>query len=281
MIASLASQQYAASFKGPSRLCCEGDGTEHLRISGDFSRVHLERPGDIEKEVSFLKKVWGRHMRRPVRRVLDIACGDSPHGQMLAREGITVVGIDRSPTMIAAGQKNGSTMKFYRRKIERFRIPQEQLDAAFFMSETFPVIESNRNLMCHFRSVGRALRCGGIYCVDIDRHDGVELVKRRKLWRERNVRIGQTAVEIREFYRPIRWNEGMHSIYELECRIHFPTEKVVTRDIIPVRHMTPPLMELAARASGMFEMIAAYADLSMGRSMERCYGRWMAVLRRT
>ncbi len=73
----------------------------------------------------------------------------------------------------------------------------------------------------------------------------------------------------------------MHSIYELECRIHFPTEKVVTRDIIPVRHMTPPLMELAARASGMFEMIAAYADLSMGKSIERCYGRWMAVLRRT
>ena len=115
-------------------------------------------PGDIEKEVSFLEEVWGRHLTRPVRRVLDIACGDSPHGQILATKGITVVGIDRSPTMIAAGQKNGSTMKFYRRGIERFRIPERQFDAAIFMSETFPVIQSNQDLMYHFKSVGQTLR---------------------------------------------------------------------------------------------------------------------------
>ncbi len=246
-----------------------------------FRLVHLERPGDIEKEVSFLKEVWERHLKRPARRVLDIACGDSPHGQILAREGSTVVGIDRAPTMIAAGREKGSAMRFYRREIERFRIPEGRFDAAIFMSETFPVIESNRNLMYHFKSVGRALRRGGVYCVDIDRHDGVELMERRKLWRERNVRVGRTVVEIREFYQPIRWDEGLHSIYELECTIHFPGDEVITRDIIPVRYITPPLMELAARASGIFKMIAAYADLSMKRPIERCYGRWMAVLRKT
>ena len=169
-----------------------------------FRRVHMERPGDIEKEVRFLEEVWGRHLTRPVRRVLDIACGDSPHGQILATQGITVVGIDRSPTMIAAGQKNGSTMKFYRRGIERFRIPEGRFDAAIFMSETLPVIQSNQDLMYHFKSVGRTLRHRGVYCVDIDRHDGVELVKRRKLWRERKVMVVQAAVEIREFYQPIR-----------------------------------------------------------------------------
>jgi len=40
-------------------------------------------------------------------------------------------------------------------------------------------------------------------------------------------------------------------------------------------------MELAARASGCFEMIAAYSDLSFTTSLDLCYGRWLAVLRRT
>ena len=40
-----------------------------------FRRVHMERPGEIAAEVAFLKEVWRRHMRRPVRRVLDVACG--------------------------------------------------------------------------------------------------------------------------------------------------------------------------------------------------------------
>jgi SAM-dependent methyltransferase len=244
-----------------------------------FRRVHLERPGDIAKEVEFLKQVWGRHLSKPVRRVLDVACGDSPHGELLAQEGIATVGIDRSATMIAAGKK-AQKVKFYRREIERFRIPERGFDAAIFMSETFPVIRSNQNIIYHFNSVGRVLRPGGLYCIDIDRHDGIAIVKRRKLWRERKVRVGRSVVEVQEFYRPIRWDEAMHSIYELECTIHFPEKKVMTCDIIPVRYWTPPQLELAAQASGRFEMIAAYADLSMERSMGRCYGRWMGVLRR-
>jgi SAM-dependent methyltransferase len=249
-----------------------------------FRRVHMEKPGDIEREAEFLQQVWGRHLRRPVRRALDIACGNSPHGQILARAGLKVVGIDRSPTMIAAGRAESrglGQMRLYRRQIERFRLPEKQFDAAFFMSETFPVIVSNQDLMSHFKSVAKLLRRGGLYCVDIDRHDGIDLVRGRKLWRHRTVRLGRTRVGVREYHRPIAWHEVLHSIYELECTIHFPDRTVVTRDLIPVRYTIPPLMELAARASGCFEMIACYSDLSFTTPLNQCYGRWLAVLRRT
>lgn len=248
-----------------------------------FRRVHMERPGEIAAEVAFLKQVWRRHLgARPVGRVLDVACGDSPHGIALAREGVAVAGIDRSPTMIAAGRKaaGGAPIRFYRRSIERFRIPERPFDAAFFMSETFPIMTGNRALLSHLVSVGRLLRRGGLYCVDIDRHDGVEVIARRGLWRKRKVRVGQTRVDVREFHRPITWCSGMHSIYELECTIHFAGRAVVTRDVVPVRYTPPPLLELAARASGYFTMAAAYADLSFTRPIEKCYGRWLGVLRR-
>jgi hypothetical protein len=87
-------------------------------------------------------------------------------------------------------------------------------------------------------------------------------------------------VDVREFHRPIEWHDGMHSIYELECTIHFPKRGVVTRDFIPVRYATPPLMDLIARASGYFELIACYSDLSFTQPIKECGGRWLAVLKR-
>lgn len=245
----------------------------------------MERPGEIAAEVAFLKEVWRRHRRRPVRRVLDVACGDSPHGVMLAREGATVAGIDRSPTMIAAGReaaaRAGVKIHFYRRSIERFRIPQRPFDAAYFTSETFPIMIDNRALLSHLACVGRVLERGALYCVDIDRHEGVEVAAKRKLWRRRQVRVGATRVDVREYHQPIAWCSGMQSIYELECAIHFPAgDTVVTRDIVPVRYTLPSLLELAARASGYFTMVAAYADLSFTKPIEKCYGRWLGVLRR-
>ena len=244
----------------------------------------MERPGEIDQEAVFLREVWRRHYARPVRRVIDIARGNSPHGQIFARDGIEAVGVDDSPTMIAAGRTESreiGAMRFYRRKIDRFKLPERPFAAAILMCETFLVIRTNAALMSHLKSVAAMLKRGGLYCIDVDQHDGVDLVKRRRLWRERKVKIGPVRVDMREFHRPITWYDAMHSIYELECTIHFPERKVVTRDLIPVRYTTPPLMELIARASGCFERIACYPDLSFTWPIEGCDGRWLAVLKRS
>jgi SAM-dependent methyltransferase len=249
-----------------------------------FRRVHMERPGEIEAETVFMHEVWRRHRRTPVRRVLDLACGTSPHGQILAHEGLTVVGIDHSPVMLAAGRAAAARVRnlsFYRRNFERFTLPESPFDAAFLMSETFPVMASNAAIMSHLQAVGRLLKKGGLYCIDIDRHYGIEIVRRHKVWRRRQVKIGPIRVSVRELHRPISWSAAMHSIYELECTIRFPDgAKVVTRDLIPVRYTTPPVLELMAAASGAFRLIAAYADLSVTKPLDECWGRWLGVLKR-
>ena len=120
-----------------------------------FRRAHLESPGEIPAEVIFLQQVWKRHRKRPVRRILDIACGDSPHGRLLAGDGFEVVGIDRSPAMIAAGRRKAkaiANLRFYRRPIEKFTLPERPFDAAILMSETFPVIVENSRLLSHLKS---------------------------------------------------------------------------------------------------------------------------------
>ncbi len=249
-----------------------------------FRRVHKERPGDIEAEVWFLKKVWRRHLDRPVRRVLDIACGNSPHGQILARDiDIEVAGIDRSPAMISAGRAEShglGKLCFYRRPIEKFRLPERPFDVAIFMSETFPVMTRNADILSHLESVGRLLRRGALYCIDVDRQDGTRIARSRQIWRRRTIRVGDAIVEIRAFNRPRPWDSGIHSIFELECNIRFPDRTVVTRDLVPIRYTLPCTLELAAKASRMFEMIAAYADLSFVTPLGECDRRWLGVLRR-
>ena len=247
-----------------------------------FRVVHMEQPGEIGEEADFLKRVWERHSRRPIRRVLDIACGSSPHGQLLAAQGIAVVGIDRSPAMILAGRREGrelDNLTFVRRRIESFRVPRGGFDAAFFMSETLPVIVENTDLISHLRSVAAALRRDGLYCVDIDRHDNIEGSSRRRLWRRRKVRHGAVSIAIVEFLRPIAWHASAW-IYELECTIRFPDRTVKTRDLVPVRYTVPKLMDLAARASGVFKLIAVYSDLSFETPLDQCERRWWGVLRR-
>ncbi len=248
-----------------------------------FRRAHMESPGEIPAEVIFLQQVWKRHRKRPTHRVLDIACGDSPHGRLLAGDGFEVVGIDRSAAMIAAGRRKAraiANLRFYRRPIEKFTLPERSFDAAIFMSETFPVIVENSRLLSHLKSVGRALKRGGLYCIDIDRQDPVARVPRRTMWRERSARAASVALDIREFHRPVAWHSPLHSIYELECTINFPAGAVTTRDLIPVRYTLPSTLELAALASGMFKMTAAYCDLSFTKPLDKCRYRWTGVLRR-
>jgi ubiquinone/menaquinone biosynthesis C-methylase UbiE len=248
-----------------------------------FRAIHMEQPHEIGQEAAFLRRLWQRHYQRRVRRVLDIASGDSPHGIILIRSGIKVVGVDRSATMLASGRSHAAgsdSIKFYRRPIERFSLPEKPFDCAFFMSETFPIMTTNRAILGHLKSVARLLKRGGLYCIDIDRQDGLRAFEGRRLWRERRVRTLDADIEVREYQVPAPWYAGTY-FYELCCKIRYVDDTIIsTRDLVPVHYTLPSHLELAARASGSFAMVACYADLSLKTPLERCDRRWIAVLRR-
>ena len=139
----------------------------------------------------------------------------------LAGDGFEVVGIDRSPTMIAAGRRKAralANLRFYRRPIEKFTLPERAFDAAIFMSETFPVIVENADLLSHLRSVGRALKRGGLYCIDIDRQDPMPRVTRRTMWRERTA----SAAGVRTRHPRISSSDRMAfaAAFDLRTRMH-------------------------------------------------------------
>jgi SAM-dependent methyltransferase len=120
-------------------------------------------------EVDFLVHAFKRYARRPVRRVLDIACGTGPHLARLADRGYQMVGLDLSPDNIRflgnrllAGGHRGELIVG---DMTDFRLARP-VDAAICMQDSQGHLLTNEQLLAHLRCVGRALRRGGLYVFD-------------------------------------------------------------------------------------------------------------------
>jgi SAM-dependent methyltransferase len=120
-------------------------------------------------EVDFLVHCFRRFARRPVRSVLDIACGTGPHLVRLAERGFRMSGLDLSPSNIAfLGQRlaeRGLQARLAVGDMTDFRV-ERPVDAAICMQDSQGHLLTNEALLAHLRSVARALRRGGLYVFD-------------------------------------------------------------------------------------------------------------------
>ena len=120
-------------------------------------------------EVDFLVHCFERYARKPVRRVLDIACGTGPHLIRLAGRGYRMAGLDLSASNIAfLGERlaaKGRRGDLVVGDMTDFRLARP-VDAAICMQDSQGHLLTNQLLLAHFRAVARALRPGGLYVFD-------------------------------------------------------------------------------------------------------------------
>jgi SAM-dependent methyltransferase len=120
-------------------------------------------------EVDFLVHCFRRFARRPVRRVVDIACGTGPHLVRLAERGYGMSGLDLSRTNIEFLRTRladkGLEAELVVGDMTDFRLAQP-VDAAICMQDSQGHLLTNEQLVAHLRSVARALRRGGVYVFD-------------------------------------------------------------------------------------------------------------------
>ena len=120
-------------------------------------------------EVDFLVHCFRRFARRPVRRVLDIACGTGPHLVRLAERGYRMAGLDLSRRNIEFLRDRlaarGLAAELVVGDMTRFRLARP-VDAAICMQDSQGHLLTNEQLLAHLRSVARSLRPGGLYVFD-------------------------------------------------------------------------------------------------------------------
>ena len=120
-------------------------------------------------EVDFLRHCFKRYARRPVRRVLDIACGTGPHLVRLAEHGYAMTGLDLSQANIAYLRERleakEQTADLVVGDMTKFRLARP-VDAAICMQDSQGHLLTNDKLVAHLKAVGRAVRRGGVYVFD-------------------------------------------------------------------------------------------------------------------
>jgi SAM-dependent methyltransferase len=122
-----------------------------------------------KQEVDFLVHAFRTYARRPIRTVLDIACGTGPHLIRLAERGYRMSGLDLSPENIdflrqrAAGK--GFDVGLHVGDMTEFRLPRT-VDAAICMQDSQGHLLTNEAILGHLRSTARAIKRGGLYVFD-------------------------------------------------------------------------------------------------------------------
>jgi len=120
-------------------------------------------------EVDFLVHCFTRYARRPVRRVLDIACGTGPHLTRLAERGYRMSGLDLSPESIEFLRRRlaakGHPGELVVGDMTDFRLRQP-VDAAICMQDSQGHLLTNEQLLAHLRAVARSVKKGGLYIFD-------------------------------------------------------------------------------------------------------------------
>jgi len=122
-----------------------------------------------KQEVDFLAHAFRTYARRPIRTVLDIACGTGPHLIRLAERGYRMSGLDLSPENIdflrqrAAGK--GFDVGLHVADMTQFRLPRP-VDAAICMQDSQGHLLTNEAILAHLRSTARAIKKGGLYVFD-------------------------------------------------------------------------------------------------------------------
>ena len=123
---------------------------------------------DISAEVDTFERCFKNYAQLPVKSILEIGCGNSPHLEELLKRGYVYTGLDISKAMLAYSSQKAATMAgkatFIHADMLDFSIPQT-FDFAFIALGSL-CARNTDEIYTHFRSVAQALNKGGLYLLD-------------------------------------------------------------------------------------------------------------------
>jgi SAM-dependent methyltransferase len=123
---------------------------------------------DIPAEVNFIEQVIARYSHVPVRTILELASGNSPHMQELCVRGYSYVGLEFNERMVAYSRgkvaRDHLRAMIFQGDMTDFTLPSP-VDCVLVLLSSF-YVQNDEELYSHLKSVARVLRPGGLYILD-------------------------------------------------------------------------------------------------------------------
>ncbi len=130
---------------------------------------------DIPAEVQVFEECFKRFSRIPVKSVLELGCGNSPHMEELVKRGYHYNGLDMNQTMLAYSREKalriGAQVNLIQAGMLDFSL-KTKVDFVYVLLGSL-YAKNTSELLTHFDSVAQVLKKGGLYlldwCVQFDR----------------------------------------------------------------------------------------------------------------
>ena len=214
------------------------DSYEALAASYD----ELTEDVEYEKRADFVEKLFLR-AKRPVKSLLDLACGTGTMTVLFARRGYTVTGVDYSPEMLAQAQQKLATLDppplLLCQSMPQLKL-LEKVDAAICCLDSINYLTPPRDVQRTFARLHDAIAPGGSLVFDVhavskmEKLDGEVLLDEREdvfcLWRTRyrkNVKMLDYEVDLFRLQPDGAWerdfeehHQRAYTVEELLSLIH-------------------------------------------------------------
>lgn len=123
---------------------------------------------DIPTEVDVFEECFKRFSYIPVKSVLELGCGNSPHMEELIKRGYRYNGLDLSKTMLEYSREKsiniGAEVNLIHADMNDFSL-EATVDFVYILLGSLHV-KSTSELIMHFNSIAQVLKKGGLYLLD-------------------------------------------------------------------------------------------------------------------
>jgi len=165
-----------------------GESAERQRYLNIFNEMGADWEAivdmrDTEREADFIQRVLTNK-----GTILDLCCGTGRHSIILRRRGWDPIGLDLSQKLLTIAKRNmkneDAEFPLVRADMRHFPFREQIFDAVICMFTSFGYLPSEGEDVKSFREVGRTLRKGGEFLLDLANRDHVVKVFQEREWAE-------------------------------------------------------------------------------------------------
>jgi SAM-dependent methyltransferase len=222
------------------------DNATYGKFGEYYDAIYADR--DYAKDVKLVERLLHGFARQRGLRILELGCGTGGHTLPLARMGHEIVGVDRSPAMLAAARRKaaaapGLKLTFQQTDIRALAF-RDEFDACVGMFGCMSYLIASEDLRKTLQGVARALVPQGLFIFDFWNEAAVTIQKpsvRRKdvvlSAQQHLVRMATPEVDWRAKTCSIRYqvslleNQAVKESFEETHQVRFFSQKEMTAEL--------------------------------------------------
>lgn len=223
---------------------------------------------NYEAECDLLEEIFHRYCPELRPTILDLGCGTGNHALSLARRGYQVVGVDRSPEMLAIARDKSSKLgnnaalqvpAFHQGDLRTLDLGQ-QFDAVLMMFNVLGYQLANDDVLTALTTVRRHLKPSGLFVADL--WYGPAVLAQRPSDRVKVIHTPEGKI-IRTANATL---DTFHHMVEIQYHVwHFQGDRLLaeTQEVHQVRYFFPQEIIFIMQTAGLtFLRISSFSDIN-------------------